>query len=308
MHATRGMGIASAIGRRAWLYLRAMRAFSFPLSAGPVLAATAVVLPPDEWQPDVLLASLMGVIGFHAAGNLLNDYFDFRGGVDTRAEDDAGRPGRLLVAGRLRPREVLAEALVCLTAGLVLSGWLAWRVGPEILGFAGVAALAGWAYTAPPLRLKRRALGELHMMLVFGPALMLGAAYAQMGAWRLDVLPLSVAAGVSVAAVLLGNNLRDMDEDAAAGVRTLAHGLGRRGATLLYTLMVVIAACMPAGLAALGAAPRALLAAPLLLVLPATTLRAMWAGRRLPAVDVATARFAAAVLAAVTLAYAFVPG
>ncbi|MBS3735521.1 MAG: UbiA family prenyltransferase, partial [Phycisphaerae bacterium] len=110
--------------RRIGRYVRALRAFSFPLSAGPVLAAAAIVAPPADWRADVLIASLAGVVLLHAAGNLLNDYFDFRHGTDARRTGDAGRPGRLLVTGRLRPREVLAEAVACLVAAGGAAAWL----------------------------------------------------------------------------------------------------------------------------------------------------------------------------------------
>ena len=87
--------------RRPFAWARALRAFSFPLSVLPVFVATAAVLPPGEWRWDVLIASVAGVVLLHAAGNLLNDYFDFGAGVDRNVEGDEGR-GFLLAhcAGR----------------------------------------------------------------------------------------------------------------------------------------------------------------------------------------------------------------
>ena len=88
--------------------LRALRAFSLPVSVLPVLVATAAVRPPAQWDWPILFASMLGVALLHCAGNLLNDYFDFRSGVDRKVEGDEGRPGRLLVRGQLRPKDILA--------------------------------------------------------------------------------------------------------------------------------------------------------------------------------------------------------
>jgi len=121
--------------------LRAMRLFSLPASVLPVFAATAAVLAPAEWRWDVLAASVAGVALLHLAGNLFNDYFDFASGVDRRTEDDEFRPGRLLVLRELLPRDVLVEALVCLLLGGAAAGYLVWRCGPAILGFAAAAGV-----------------------------------------------------------------------------------------------------------------------------------------------------------------------
>ena len=96
-----------------------MRAFSFPLSVLPVLVATAAVRPPAEWHYGILAASAFAVLLLHAAGNLLNDYFDFRSDVDRTLDGDEGRPGRLLVRDEMMPKEVLVEAV-----GVLHVGWL----------------------------------------------------------------------------------------------------------------------------------------------------------------------------------------
>lgn len=158
--------------------LRALRAFSFPVSVLPVLVATALVSPPAQWHWDILIASMLGVALLHAAGNLFNDYFDFRSGVDRKVEDDENRPGRLLVHGQLAPKDVLAEALICLLLALPVGCYLIARCGPTVLWFAGAAGLGCYCYTGPPLKLKYRALGEPLIFIVFGPLLMLGAGFA----------------------------------------------------------------------------------------------------------------------------------
>jgi len=284
-------------------YVRALRAFSFPVSVGPAILAVAAVRPPGQWHWPALAACVFGVACLHAAGNLLNDYFDFRFGVDRRVHDDDGRPGRLLVRGELPPAAVLAEAGVCLLLAAGPAAYLTWLRGPAVAAFAAVAAAGLYAYTGPPLRLKHRGLGEPLIFLLFGPGLMAGCAYVQTGRLATTALLLSVPVGLATTAILVGNNVRDREEDRAAGIVTLAGPAGGRVARALY--VVLVAGCLlgVAAVAAAGRAPRVLLAAPLLGVLLARPLAAMCRGRRLPDIDARTARFEAVLLVALIAAY-----
>ena len=89
-------------------YLQALRAFSFPLSVLPVLIAAAAVRRVAHWQWEVLAASVVGVICLHAVGNLLNDYFDFRRGVDRAVGGEQTRPAGVLVRSGGRRRRARA--------------------------------------------------------------------------------------------------------------------------------------------------------------------------------------------------------
>jgi 1,4-dihydroxy-2-naphthoate octaprenyltransferase len=285
---------------RARIYARAARLFSLPLSVLPVLVAFAAAGRPESWHVDRLVATVLGVGLFGAAGNLLNDYFDYVQGVDRRLERDAGRPGRMLLRGQIAPRQVLRAALACvLLAGAPLA-YLTWAAGPAAIAFAALAVVGLYAYTGPPLTLKYRALGEPLIFVLFGPALMAGAGFVQVGRIDTTVLLASVPIGLATTAVLFGNNVRDADEDRQAGIRTLAHAAGRRAGGL-YVALVLSAAGLPAGLALLGGLPTGLLLCPLSLLWVARPVRAAWARRRMSDIDVRTARFSA-VLAAMILA------
>jgi len=279
--------------RTRWLRMRfrALRAFSFPVSVLPVLVATAAVRPFAEWDRGVLVASAVGVLLLHATGNLFNDYFDFRSGVDRRETGDEGRPGRFLVHGEMTPAEVLGEALVCLLLLVPVAVYLLVKCGPGLLWFGGAAAFGLYAYTGPPFQFKYRALGELLIFLVFGPVLMLGAAYAQTGRLEWRVLLFAVPIGFVTAALLVGNNIRDQQEDSAAQIVTVAHVAGGRGSRLLYVALVVVSAACLAALGVFGLAPRVLVVAPLFLLLLLEPLAGVLRGRRIPDIDVRTARF-----------------
>lgn len=271
--------------------LRALRAFSFPVSALPVLVATAAAVPVAQWQWDVLVASVVGVVLLHAAGNLLNDYFDFRSGVDRKVEGDEGRPGRGLVRGELTPKEVFIEAIACLLIAVPVVAYLLYRCGPGLLAFGAAAAVGLYAYTGPPFKLKYRALGEPLIFLVFGPLLMLGSAFAQTGQLQWLVALLSVPVGFVTTAILVGNNIRDHEEDSEAKIATLAHVAGDGAARVIYVLLVACSAIGVAVLGAVGLGSPVLVAAPLLLVLFWKPLANVLQGKRVPDIDVQTARF-----------------
>jgi len=278
------------------LRLRALRAFSLPVSVLPVLVAAAVVAEPGQWRWDVLAASLVGVALLHAAGNLFNDYFDFLSGVDRKVDGDEGRPGRLLVRGELKPKDVAAEALVCLLAGLAVGMYLLWRCGLGLLWFGLVAAAGLYAYTGPPLKLKYRTLGEVVIFVVFGPTLMAGAGYAQTGRldWRLVLV--GSAVGLATTAILVGNNIRDRQEDRSAKIRTLAHIGAGDLARALYLLLVTGSVIALAALALAGVLPRVVLLAPAMLATLAQPMTCVWRRQRLADIDAATARFETLVL------------
>lgn len=286
-----------------WLSKRfiAVRAFSLPVSVLPVLIAVAV-RPLGQWNWNVLIVSVLGVALLHAAGNLLNDYFDFHSGVDRKLEGDEARPGRLLVRGELRPKDVLGQAIVCLLLTIPAGVYLIWLCGPGLLWFALAGILALYAYTGPPLKLKYRALGELLIFLAFGPILMLGAAYAQTGRLEATVLLISIPIGLLTTAILVGNNFRDLEEDQAAGIKTLAHFADGRLVRCLYVVLVTSCVLILAILALVRVAPRLVVLAPVLLVFLWKPLACIWRNERLADIDARTARFETVLLVLILLA------
>jgi len=284
---------------------RALRAFSFPLSLLPIVVAAAVVRPVDEWRWDTLAASLGAVMLFHAAGNMINDCFDYIRGVDIGRETYRGRLGAVLVAGELEVSDMAYGALVCLLLAALPMAYLAGALGAGVLWFAVPAVFALYAYTGPPFRLKHRGLGELVIFPVFGPALMLGAAYAQTVEVEWRVLMLSLPVGFATTAVLAGNNLRDFDEDREAGIRTLAHALGRRGAGALYAALVSAFALGIGAMGASGLGPWQLGLVPALLPLHFRAMGSALKGEAAVDVDARAVRFESLVLIVVLAIYMF---
>ncbi|MHC4481547.1 MAG: prenyltransferase, partial [Planctomycetota bacterium] len=173
-----------------------------------------------------------------------------------------------------------------------LGAYLLLRCGPALLWFGGGALFGLYAYTGPPLQLKYRSAGEAVIFVVFGPLLVTGAAYAQLGRWDWGALLLSLPVGLLTTAVLLGNNIRDLEEDDEAQIRTLAHGLGPRLARTLYAGAVLAPPVAVAALVAAGQLGPGALLCVVSLVPGYRLVRRSRGAVRMPDVDARTARVA----------------
>ncbi len=213
---------------------RAIRPHSLVTAAAPVLVAGGVAVHDGVIRPLAFILALIGVSLLLIGVNLGNDYFDFRSGADP----PIGQGQRPLQSGVLPPRWFLFGSLIAFGVSGCIGVILALWSPPEILMIGIGGALLGFFYTAPPLRLGYRALGEVVVFLLLGPGAMLGAYVVSTG--RLAVLPVwaSVPIGLTVAALLHANNLRDLAEDARTGKRTLAVCLGERWAVREYVALI----------------------------------------------------------------------
>ncbi|MBM3317322.1 MAG: prenyltransferase [Candidatus Eisenbacteria bacterium] len=225
----------------------ATRPFAFPASIMPALLGGVVALVHAGARLDALrfLLAALGAAAVHAGANLLNDYFDYRNGVDTAATRGASRG--MLVSGRMTPREVLLEAFVCWGIAAALALYFVLAVGPLLLPLIAAGLVLGAGYTAAPLRWKYRALGDACVFLAFGVGVTLGAYAVQAG--RLSWTPVwySLPVGLLIWAILHANNLRDIATDRAARIRTLAMALGARGARGLYAALLAAAYLLTLG-------------------------------------------------------------
>jgi 1,4-dihydroxy-2-naphthoate octaprenyltransferase len=287
---------------RTVLHVRAARPFSFPLSVLPVWIAAAVAPRAVRWHVPSLVACTWAVLLLHAAGNLLNDYFDWHSGVDRADGDMPGRPGRVLTRGLLAPADALGSARACVAAGIGPAAYLAVRAGPLVVPFVALGVLGLYAYTGPPIHLKYRALGEPLVFVVFGPLLMGGAVLACGGALTPAPLLLSVPVGMVTTAVLAGNNLRDRCEDLAGGVKTLAHVIGPRWQRRLFVALVLGAPVLAALLGTVCLRRPATAAVVLTALAARGPIRAAYSSPVAPDVDARTARYGALVMLALLCA------
>ena len=232
------MRAAAAAPTQATVWWLAIRPATLAASVAPVLAGTAVAVHEGGARPLAGIGALAVALAMQIGVNLANDYSDFVRGADTPQRIG---PLRAAASGVIAPEQVkwaaIASFAVAGVAGLVLSLATDWR-----LLFVGAACLlAGWLYTGGPRPYGYLGLGELFVFVFFGLVATIGTVYVQ----ELRVTPLAVLArcgiGFMATAVLILNNLRDIETDAAAGKRTLATRIGR-GPTLALLVLVVVAA------------------------------------------------------------------
>ncbi len=259
------------------LWLMAARPRTLPAAIAPVLVGTAAAVEvADELHTGALIGALVGSIFIQIGTNLANDYSDAKRGADTA---DRLGPVRVTSSGLVAPRRVLYATWLAFAVAAVAGVYLATVAGPVILAVGVVSIAAGVLYTGGPRPYGYAGMGELFVFVFFGLVAVNGSYYVQLE--QLDALPLwlSVSVGLLSTAILVVNNVRDIDTDRRAGKRTLAVRLGRERTRRLYAALVagaflvlpvgLLAASGPAwGLLALASAPLTL--APARAVLTAT--------------------------------------
>ncbi len=280
---------ARKVGIRIWF--NATRPFAFPASVLGVLVGTAAAAPISQWRWGVLTIELVAVVLMHAVANLLNDYYDYRSGVDHRTELDEGRPGRFLVKGILQPKDVLRLVFVLSLAAAPLGAFLLWTGGWPAVAIAATGVFLGYAYTGPPFAFKYRRLGELCIFLVYGPAIVVGAGYMQAHRLTPEMFLYSIPLGMLITAIVSANFLRDIEEDSLGGIRTLARALGRKYYVMLYLALMFGPAAIIVSMVISRTAPAWLLLG--LLALPIGLAPARFALRnvRRPDADALTAKY-----------------
>src|SRR5436190_22408640 len=247
------------------IWLMAARPRTLPAAIAPVLVGTAAAV---EVSGDIriaaFIAALVGSIFIQIGTNLANDYSDARRGADTA---DRLGPVRVTSSGLVAPRRVLIATWIAFAVAVAAGIYLATVAGVVILIAGAASILAGVLYTGGPRPYGYQGLGELFVFLFFGLVAVNGSYYVQLE--RLDWLPfgLSLAVGSLATAILVVNNVRDLDTDRRAGKLTLAVRLGRPRTRNLYALLIAAAfVAVPVALLAAGGPAwglLALLAAPL---------------------------------------------
>lgn len=217
-------------------WYRSLRPYSFTASLVPVLIAPALALysnTPVTWL--IFPLFLLAALALHAGTNVLNDYYDFVNGVDREGVADAAG---VLVNGLASPRFMGVSGHLYFALGGVLSVVIAVLQGWEILAIAAVGGGLAYLYTGKRISLKYYAAGDVLVFLLLGPAMSGAAFYSISGELNWNAVYSGIIPGLLVTIILEANNIRDMESDREASVRTLAGMLGVSGATVLYVILI----------------------------------------------------------------------
>ena len=218
------------------IWLMAARLRTLPAAIAPVLVGTALAYELfDVFKAGAFIAAMLGSILIQVGTNLSNDYSDARRGAD--AEDRLG-PVRVTAGGLVPPKQVLMATYITFGLAILCGTYLIATAGIELL-FVGIASIAaGVLYTGGPKPYGYEGLGEIFVFLFFGIVAVTGSTFAQTETWPWEAFVLAVPVGLLASAILVVNNVRDMDSDKRAGKRTLAVRLGRERGRMLYAAMV----------------------------------------------------------------------
>jgi len=220
-------------GVRIWLMAARLR--TLPAAVAPVLVGTALAGYFGDFHVLRLIAALVGAIFIQVGTNLSNDYSDARRGADT--EDRLG-PVRVTAGGLVPPQRVLVATYVSFGIAVLAGIYLIAVAGPLLLLIGAASILAGVLYTGGPRPYGYEGLGELFVFLFFGIVAVAGSFFVQVRHLHWEAFALAVPVGLLAAAILVVNNVRDIDTDRRAGKKTLAVRLGRERTRVLYAVMV----------------------------------------------------------------------
>jgi 1,4-dihydroxy-2-naphthoate octaprenyltransferase len=224
----------------------AARPRTLPAAVAPVLVGTALAIHDDQFAALAFLAALIGAILIQVGTNLSNDYSDARRGADT--EDRLG-PVRVTAGGLVPPRQVLIATYVTFGLAVLVGLYLVVVAGPELLLVGAASILAGVLYTGGPRPYGYEGLGEVFVFTFFGIVAVTGSYYVQAEELPWEAFVFAVPVGLLAAAILVVNNVRDLETDRRAGKRTLAVRLGRERTRALFAVMVYGAYAVLVGMA-----------------------------------------------------------
>ena len=220
------------------IWLMAARVRTLPAAIAPVLVGTSLAGYHGVFHPLRFIAALIGAIFIQVGTNLSNDYSDARRGADT--EDRLG-PVRVTAGGLVPPRRVLVATYVSFGVAVLAGVYLIVVAGWQLLLVGAASILAGVLYTGGPRPYGYEGLGEVFVFLFFGIVAVAGSYYVQVKHLEWEAFALAVPVGLIAAAILVVNNVRDIDTDRRASKRTLAVRLGRGRTRTLYGAMIYLA-------------------------------------------------------------------
>src|SRR3954452_13350079 len=213
------------------IWVTAARPRTLPAAIAPVLVGTSLAGSEDVFRPIAFAAALIGSVFIQIGTNLSNDYSDARRGADT--EERLG-PVRVTAGGLVPPRKVLVATWLAFGIAVAAGAYLISLVGWELLAIGAASILAGVLYTGGPRPYGYEGLGEVFVFTFFGLVAVVGSYYVQTEDLTGLAFALAVPVGLLSAAILMVNNIRDIDTDRRARKRTLAVRVGRRRAVAAF--------------------------------------------------------------------------
>ena len=242
----------------------AARPRTLPAAVAPVVVGSALAQFDEVFRWDSFVLAMIGALAIQIAANFANDASDAKRGADV----DRVGPPRMVTAGVITPRRMWAAVGLAVAVSAVTGVWLFTIAGWPILVIGAVSVLAMLTYVGGPIPYGYRGLGEVMVFVFFGFVATVGTRFAHDGTAGASAWILGAVMGSLAAAILMANNIRDLDTDARVGKRTLAVMVGPARSRRLYSILLLAPFAVIAVAAGLGWIP--VLAGITVLFLPMT--------------------------------------
>lgn len=216
-------------------WIRAVRVPTLTASVIPVALGGMLAYLAHSFHPVSIILAVIAMTFFQITSNLINDVDDFNNKVDTK---ESFGSSRVIVDALLTQKQVMAVAALFFFTAIAIGIYLSIIGGIIILILGTLGAASAFFYTRKPFEFKYKGYGVPLIFLMFGPLPVLGTYYLSVGAFSLTPLILSVPIGLMTTAILHANDLRDLEHDTRAGIKSLAIALGTSKARLLYLILV----------------------------------------------------------------------
>lgn len=224
------------------VWVGAARPRTLPAAVAPVLVGSALAWHDGMFDVTASALCLAFALLVQIGTNFANDYYDFVHGADTAARVG---PRRAVAAGFVSATTMRTAMIAVFGSAFAVGlGLVAWG-GPWLIAIGVASIVCGVAYTGGPWPLAYHGLGDVFVFVFFGLVAVCATYFVQAGRWSVEAALAAVPIGLLAANILVVNNYRDMETDAAAGKRTLVVRLGRAAARVQFGLSLAVALAMP---------------------------------------------------------------
>lgn len=224
------------------IWFDAARPKTLPASFVPVVLGTAIASSSSSISGWVFLLILATAISIQISTNFVNDLYDFLKGADNEARTG---PKRATQAGLVTPAQMRLASIIALGLAAFFGALLSWIGGWPLLVIGIVSLYCAVAYTAGPYPLAYLGLGDIFVLIFFGPVAVAGTSYVFTQEWSFASIIAGLGVGAISTAILAVNNLRDFETDTIANKKTLVVRFGKLFGKVEYIALLVAAAIAP---------------------------------------------------------------
>lgn len=226
-------------GFRAWWML--LRPHTLTAAFVPVIVGTLLALQVGPIHIGLFLTMLTASLLIQTATNLFNEYFDYKRGLDT--EESVGIGGAIVRNG-FKPQTVLNLAITCIVVSILLGIYICLQSSWWLALVGSICMAVGYLYTGGPYPIAYTPFGELASGLFMGVVITLISFFIQTGYLTSTAFIHSIPIAITIGAIMLANNIRDLDGDKENGRKTLAILLGRQNAIRFLAIMFIVSYCL----------------------------------------------------------------